>query len=105
MDAGAAALLGASIGSITTIIATVLASRLQNGRDNTIAEKRRTLLRQMLSDKRHRWRKLDTLSKVIGADHTETTRLLIELGARGNTGEVDGWALVKDQPLPTSEER
>jgi len=30
------------------------------------------------------WRKLSTLFRVIGADRDTTTRLLIELGARGS---------------------
>ncbi|USG62096.1 hypothetical protein NBZ79_03795 [Sneathiella marina] len=45
------------------------------------------------------WRKLTTLSRIIGADYETTTRLLIELGARGSEGEEDVWALLDDKPL------
>lgn len=45
------------------------------------------------------WRKLETLARVIGADDETTTRLLIELGARGNEKEKDVWALKSDKPL------
>lgn len=45
------------------------------------------------------WRKLSTLSRIIGTDYETTTRLLIELGARGSEGEKDVWALLDDKPL------
>jgi hypothetical protein len=45
------------------------------------------------------WRNLSTLSRIIGADYETTTRLLIELEARGSEGEEDVWALLKDKPL------
>lgn len=45
------------------------------------------------------WRKLETLSRIIGADHQTTTRLLIELGARGSESENDVWALQSKKPL------
>src|SRR4051794_1060044 len=39
------------------------------------------------------WRKLQTLSRVIGADYETTTRLLVELEARGSETESEVWAL------------
>lgn len=45
------------------------------------------------------WRKLETLSRIIGADYATTTRLLIELGARGSETENEVWALTSNKPL------
>lgn len=49
------------------------------------------------------WRKLSTLSRVIGADADTTKRLLIELGARGSEKpREDGeevWGLISKHPL------
>ncbi|MEN3145633.1 hypothetical protein ABDF71_27015 [Ochrobactrum sp. WV_118_8] len=45
------------------------------------------------------WRELSTLSHIIGADFETTTRLLIELGARGSEGEKEVWALLSKKPL------
>lgn len=45
------------------------------------------------------WRKLQTLSRIIGADYETTTRLLIEIGARGSEKENEVWALRSKKPL------
>ena len=49
------------------------------------------------------WYRLDTLARVIGADHAETTRLLIEVGARGSQSEKNVWALRSRKPLHSPE--
>lgn len=67
-------------------------------------DKRKELLKEALenppSDKE--WRKLQTLSRIVGADYQTTTRLLIELGARGSESEKENeaWALLSKKPLP-----
>jgi hypothetical protein len=55
----------------------------------------------MLESKRfkNKWRKLETLSRVIGADEETTKRLLIEIGARGSETDKDVWGLMKYHPL------
>ena len=45
------------------------------------------------------WRELQTLSRIIGADYETTTRLLIEIGARGSEKENEVWALLSEKPL------
>ncbi len=45
------------------------------------------------------WRALSTLSRIIGANYETTTRLLIELGARGSETENEVWALLTKKPL------
>ena len=49
------------------------------------------------------WRRLETLARVIGADHAETTRLLIEVGARGSESQENVWALKSHKPLHSPE--
>jgi len=64
-------------------------------------EPRKSLLRKMLSDPGpDGWRKFETLSRVIGADASETARLLVEVGARGSETGNNVWAFIKDKPLP-----
>jgi len=48
------------------------------------------------------WRKMETLSGVIGASRDETARLLIECGARASETGSDVWAYEKNEPLPKS---
>jgi hypothetical protein len=49
------------------------------------------------------WRKLSTLSRVIGADADTTKRLLIELGARGSEkpreDNEEVWGLISKHSL------
>jgi hypothetical protein len=49
------------------------------------------------------WRKLSTLSRVIGADVDPARRLLIELGARGSEkpreDNEEVWGLISKHPL------
>ncbi|MFP4098294.1 MAG: hypothetical protein ACLFP8_07435 [Alphaproteobacteria bacterium] len=62
-------------------------------------KQRKDLLETLLKDKNHEWRKLKTLSRVIGAYEDETKRLLIEIKARGSERDDDLWPLISDKPL------
>ena len=62
-------------------------------------EGRRKLLRQMLDDPAHDWRKLDTLRHVIGCDADTTKELLLEIGARASEKGTDVWGYVSRHPL------
>jgi hypothetical protein len=73
-------------------------------KERVIAKKdnpRKALLLKMLEDERFpkRWRNLDTLMHVIGANKETTVRLLIELGARGSEDKQDLWGLIKYHPF------
>jgi hypothetical protein len=64
-------------------------------------EKRKAYLKSMLVNPGPEgWRKMKTLSAVIGASRDETARLLIELNARASETGDDVWAFIKDKPLP-----
>ena len=73
--------------------------RLARARE--LDEKRKSLLKTALENPPHgkEWRSIQTLSRIIGANYETTTRLLIELGARGSEGESDVWALISRKPL------
>lgn len=64
-------------------------------------DKRKALLKTALENPPAgmEWRELATLSRIVGADFETTTRLLIELGARGSEGEKQTWALLSKKPL------
>lgn len=62
---------------------------------------RKAMLTEMLNSASPTgWRKMETLSRVIGADRDETALLLIDIGARGSETGNDVWAWQKDHPLP-----
>jgi len=97
-------LIGAVIGSIAAILGNILMHVLKE-RSKTRKDKgAKTLLVGMLEDASHdhpnRWRRLETLSQVIGADEQTTKRLLIQVGARGDqTHGSTLWGLKKYHPL------
>ena len=94
-------LVGVIVGAIISILGNVLLHYLQNRRKDTLDELRKELLLKMLDTDRfpNKWRKLETLSRVIGADDETTKRLLIEIGARGSESESNSWGLIKHHPL------
>ena len=56
---------------------------------------------EMLRDKRFDggWRKLATMSRVVGADEDATKRLLLEVGARGSERDDGMWGLIENHPF------
>ncbi len=94
-------IIGAFVGGFLTIVGQLLVHWLQNRKARALDKARTNLLRQMLEGRD--WRKLSTLSRVIGADAETTKRLLIELGARGSEKpREDGeevWGLISKHPL------
>jgi hypothetical protein len=63
------------------------------------------ILKEMLDDNRfpEKWRNLATMAAVIGADETETKRLLIKAKARGSEKADGKWELIKNHPFPSSQ--
>jgi hypothetical protein len=93
--------VGIIVGALFSVLGNVLLHYLQNKRKDTLDESRKDLLFKMLDNDRfpNKWRKLETLSRVIGADDETTKRLLIEIGARGSESEGNSWGLIKYHPL------
>lgn len=99
-----AAILGAIVGGVLTITGNWLHYRWTTQRDRDLRGQRKALLEKMLNNPgKSGWRKMSTLSGVIGASRDETAELLIELKARRSTKGEDVWAYIKDQPLPSDE--
>jgi len=93
-------ILGGIVGALIALLSSVVLHWLQGRKANALDRVRKKLLKELLEARD--WRKLSTLSRVIGADEETTRRLLIELGARGSEtvgdpGEV--WGLISKHPL------
>lgn len=94
-------LVGAVIGSLLTLAGNVLIHWLQDRPRRVLDDGRKELLKTMLNDDRfpERWRRMSTLSRVIGADEQTTKRLLIEVGARGSEKDDGLWGLIAHHPF------
>src|SRR5260370_5567257 len=94
-------IFGVVVGSLATIGGNVLLNWLQGRKQKSLDEARKELLRQMLTERD--WRKLSTLSRVIGTDYAETRRLLIAINARGSelpkNDNEETWGLISNHPL------
>ncbi|HYX00167.1 MAG TPA: hypothetical protein VE822_13720 [Candidatus Elarobacter sp.] len=94
-------LIGSIVGGLLVIGGNLLLNWLQHRDEKSLDDARKKLLEKMLNASD--WRKLSTLFRVIGANRDTTTRLLIELGARGSEKQrPDGeevWGLISKHPL------
>ena len=97
--------IGALVGGILTIMGQLMVHWLQNRKARALDKARTKLLRRMLEARD--WRKLSTLSRVIGADADTARRLLIELGARGSEKPLEDneevWGPISKHPLENIE--
>lgn len=91
---------GAVIGSIATVSVQWLSHHLQQCTAKKRDQPRKELLIKMLKSPEHKWRKLNTLMHVVGADEETTKRLLLELGARASEDGKPLWGLIERNPLP-----
>jgi len=94
-------LIGVVVGSVLTILGRVVLHWLKERSKAKKDGPRKKLLKEMLEDDRfrERWRKLDTLMHVIGADEETTKMLLLEIGARGSEDKQELWGLKKYHPF------
>lgn len=99
-------LIGGIVGALLTLAGNLLLHKAQNKRQRDLDVARQRILETMLQQKD--WRRLSTLSRVIGCEPEETRRLLIHLGARGSeTTREDGeemWGLIAKHPLERIQE-
>jgi hypothetical protein len=98
-------LAGAVIGSLLTIGGNLLLHWLREKPQNDLDKNRIAMLKTMLDDDRfpEKWRKLSTLSAVIGANEEDTKRLLFKAGARGSEKADGKWGLIKNHPFTSGE--
>ncbi|PQA89031.1 hypothetical protein [Hyphococcus luteus] len=96
-----AGIIGAVVGGAIAIAGQWLKHQWETQEMRNRDEKRKKLLKQMLDKPGpNGWRKMETLSGVIGANRDETARLLTEIDARSSETEGDVWVFIKDKPLP-----
>jgi hypothetical protein len=90
---------GAVIGSIATVIGSVVKHCLQERSAKNKEKPARDLLIEMLNHESYTWRELNTLMHVIGCDAEKTKQLLLEIGARASEDGQQLWALKSRAPL------
>ncbi len=93
-------LIGTLFGAAIAVGGNLLLHWVQDRKASDLDSARIKLLTQMLDSRD--WRKLSTLSRVVGADDDTTRRLLIKLGARGSETTKIGeelWGLITKHPL------
>ena len=90
---------GVAVGAVISTLGQIAVAAYHEHQTRCRNEDRRKLLRQMLDDQAHDWRKLDTLRHVIGCDVDTTKQLLLEIGARASENGTDSWAYIKRHPL------
>jgi hypothetical protein len=98
-------ILGGIVGSLLTLGGNIILHNVKEKPKKELDKKRKNTLKQMLDDNRfpEKWRKIETLSAVIGASEEETKRLLVELEARGSEKGDGKWGLIKHHPFPSQE--
>lgn len=91
---------GAVIGSIATVAVQWLSHHLHEKAAAKRDKPRKDLLLEMLQSPKYQWRRLETLTHVIGSDEETTKRLLLEVGARASEDGQPLWGLIERNPLP-----
>jgi len=94
-------LVGVVVGSVLTIIGNIVLHSLKQRAEAGKYAPHKKLLIEMLEDERfpNKWRKLDTLMHVIGADEETTKRLLLEIDARASEDGQALWGFKKYHPF------
>jgi hypothetical protein len=58
-------------------------------------QKRKATLRDLLEERKHKWRSIATLARSVGASEERTRELLVSIGARASVGsEPEVWGLI-----------
>ena len=94
-------IIGVAVGSIGQFLIDHFRHKRDTKAQRELDDKRKALLKDALVNRPpgKEWRKLQTLSRIIGANYETTTRLLIDIGARGSETENEVWALLSKKPL------
>jgi hypothetical protein len=66
-----------------------------------IDRQRKEIRKAMLSHPRYSWRRLSTLSAVIGCKKEQTKKPLLAIGARASENNDGLWGRIKNHPLNT----
>jgi hypothetical protein len=99
MDSGTAAVLGASVGVVGSLLTTWLNAILTRSGDKQYERKTMEILREALQ-KGENWQSLPSLAALIGAPEGQAKELLIMLGARTRQSQPSMWGLRSKNPFP-----
>lgn len=100
IEIAAIGFIGVMLGSLTSFATPIVMHFLQRRSQAKLDDTRKKLLQKMLDHPERTWRKLSTLSHVIGLDEETTKRLLLELGARASEDGQSLWGLISRNPFP-----
>lgn len=92
MDSGTAAVLGAGVGVLGSLLTTLLNAWLAQNGDKKYERQTISVLKEALI-KGDKWQSLTMLSQLIGAPEKDTKELLIMLGARARQTQASMWGL------------
>ena len=94
-------IIGVAVGSTGQFLIDHFRHKRETKAQRELDDRRKKLLKVALENPPpdNEWRDLSTLSRIIGADYETTTRLLIEIGARGSEKEKEVWVLLSEKPL------
>ncbi|UTJ07166.1 hypothetical protein [Arcobacter roscoffensis] len=96
---GLIGVIGAIVGSILTILGNFALEWFKSKSQKELDKSRQKILKKMLEDPSFEWRKLSTLSAVVGCDEEMTKHHLIAIGARGSEDNGGLWGLISRHPL------
>jgi hypothetical protein len=99
MDSGTAAVLGAAVGVVGSLLTTWLNAMLTRNNDEKYERKTMEILREALQ-KGENWQSLSALAALVGATEKDTKELLIMLGARARQTQPSMWGLRSKNPFP-----
>jgi hypothetical protein len=87
--------LGAAIGTVGSVVTTLLNAWLSNkNKPDHFDRSAMKVLKAVLTDSEHPWHDLKSLASLVGLSSKETRQLLLMIGARGHESGSEAWALI-----------
>ena len=95
MAEGGWVVLGAAIGTIGSVVTTLLNAWLSNkDKPDKFDQRAMKVLKAALSESEHPWHSVGSLSHLVGLSPGDTRQILLLVGARGHESGSDAWALI-----------
>lgn len=87
--------LGAAIGTIGSVLTTLLNAWLTSkDKPDYFDKKAMKVLKAVLTESAYPWHSITSLSHIVGLSPQATRQLLLLIGARGHESGSDAWALI-----------
>jgi hypothetical protein len=95
MADGGWVVLGAAIGTIGSVVTTLLNAWLSSkDKPDYFDRMAMKVLKAVLTDSEYPWHDIKSLASVVGLSQQDTRQLLLMIGARGHERGSEGWALI-----------